>query len=371
MSTIERIDVTPFSVPYVRPLRMKVGDLLAADHVLVSVRTSDGVVGYAEAPARPMFYGETQASICAAVTRLIGPQLVGTPTLAASTVAGVLRSVRFNHTARAAVEMAAADARAKELGITGAELLGGTDAPVLAAHMIGAETPDDAVADIEDAVETWGARAFKVKVGYGPAKDRAMLEAVRATVGADPLIYLDANRAYQVSESRRILGPLCDELDIAWIEEPFFERANLRNGSPAERGPGVPRMLDESTISAADLLDKLATESFELLSIKVARTGFTDSRTMAEVARLASVGVLMGSQGDAAIGTFSGLAFASTEAAIRQRPAELSYFTRLKDDVVATLPTLTDGYVRRADTTPGFGIEIDHDKLSHYSAKGV
>ena len=72
-----RIDCTPFSLPLKRPVRFANGRLVVTEHVLVEIHTDEGLVGRAEAPSRPFFYGESQASMVAAVRQWFGPLLVG------------------------------------------------------------------------------------------------------------------------------------------------------------------------------------------------------------------------------------------------------------------------------------------------------
>jgi L-alanine-DL-glutamate epimerase-like enolase superfamily enzyme len=43
--------------------RRGAGEESAAEHVFVRIRTDEGIMGIAEAPARPQIYGETQQSI--------------------------------------------------------------------------------------------------------------------------------------------------------------------------------------------------------------------------------------------------------------------------------------------------------------------
>ena len=74
---ITGIEAIPFAVPYRKPLRFASGEVHAAEHVLVRVRTDDGITGVAEAPPRPFTYGETQASIVAVIDRVLAPDLVG------------------------------------------------------------------------------------------------------------------------------------------------------------------------------------------------------------------------------------------------------------------------------------------------------
>lgn len=60
---IVSVDCIPFSLPLAKPVRFAGGRLALTEHVLVRIVTDDGLVGHAEAPSRPFFYGESQAGM--------------------------------------------------------------------------------------------------------------------------------------------------------------------------------------------------------------------------------------------------------------------------------------------------------------------
>lgn len=74
---IESLEAVPYSIPYRRPLAFGVGEVREAAHVLLRIRTDEGLVGQADVLPRPYTYGETVGSILAAVRELFAPVLVG------------------------------------------------------------------------------------------------------------------------------------------------------------------------------------------------------------------------------------------------------------------------------------------------------
>jgi L-alanine-DL-glutamate epimerase-like enolase superfamily enzyme len=70
---IAAIEAIPYSIPYLHPLHFASGSVHEADHVLIRLRTEDGVVGTADTPPRPYTYGETQKSIVAVVEDIFAP----------------------------------------------------------------------------------------------------------------------------------------------------------------------------------------------------------------------------------------------------------------------------------------------------------
>ena len=80
-----------------------------------------------------------------------------------------------------------------------------------------------------------GHRSFKIKVGRGARhmpllegnrRDVAVIRAVRAAVGADATILIDANNGYNLNIAKQILTDTAD-CNLFWLEEAFHEDAAL------------------------------------------------------------------------------------------------------------------------------------------------
>jgi len=76
-----------------------------------------------------------------------------------------------------------------------------------------------------------GHRAFKIKVGRGARhlpleegtrRDIAIIRAVRAAVGPQPPLLLDANNGYNLNLTKRVLAETAD-CGVFWMEEAFHE----------------------------------------------------------------------------------------------------------------------------------------------------
>lgn len=71
-----------------------------------------------------------------------------------------------------------------------------------------------------EALVARGFRALKIKIGHGHGEDGEILRAVRAAVGPDIQLMVDANRAYDLEGARR-LCPVLEVTGVYWFEEPF------------------------------------------------------------------------------------------------------------------------------------------------------
>src|SRR5919198_4002765 len=103
---ITRVEAIPFCIPYHEPIHFATGVLTSAEHVLVRVHTDEGIVGQAEAPARPMIYGESQASIVSAIKLWFEPVLLGLDPFQVEGANKRIRWVVANDTAKGALDLA-------------------------------------------------------------------------------------------------------------------------------------------------------------------------------------------------------------------------------------------------------------------------
>ena len=205
-------------------------------------------------------------------------------------------------------------------------------------------------------------RTFKVKVGRAPAIDVAATRAIRDAL-PDAELYVDANRGWSYEDALRA-GDELVALGVRAIEEPISvdDRAGRRR--LAERWP-VPLVGDESCISLAHVDRALDEGAVRVVSIKTARTGFTESRRILDLCLARNVRVVMGSQYEGALGAAATITFAAAFAATADRPAEVTNFLDLADDLVVAGPEIRGG---RAAVPAR--LEVDEDRLQHYRCDG-
>ncbi len=161
-------------------------------------------------------------------------------------------------------------ARAARVGV--GALLGGVGPMVLpVAALVGGATEDALLAAVDAALAA-GFTTIKMKVGAGAlAADVRRVDAVRARVGADVRLRLDANRAWTVDGARAALRAFA-AADPEFVEEP------LADGDPAAlaalaRATPVPLALDESIVDASDLDRAVASGARVHVVLKAVRVG--------------------------------------------------------------------------------------------------
>lgn len=361
---IEQVTATPFAIPYRKPLRFASGEVHVADHVLVEVRTSDGVVGVAEAPPRPYTYGETQSSILAVIEQVFAPAVTGLPLLARERVRERLHRTVGNPTAKAAIDLALWDAWGKTVQTPVSALLGGHTDVLKVSHMVGFDNPEATVDDACQLRDELGISSFKIKVGRRPVEeDVAVCRALREALGPDVELYLDGNRGWSAGEAADVLRRL-DGVGLSRVEE-LCPADDVLGRRWLVAQCSVPFVADESATTPAEATRELLSGAATAISIKTARTGFSDSLRVAHLAEGLGVQAVIGNQIDGQIGTACALAFGASQRSTSQDAAELSNYLDMADDLLTEPLVIVEGQMR-VRPGPGLGIEIDRDKLQHY-----
>jgi L-alanine-DL-glutamate epimerase-like enolase superfamily enzyme len=355
MPTIARITTTPFSLPMHGALRWgKASVMNAAHHVLITVYLSDGSSGLAESPPRPTIYGETVESVVGIIRDEIAPRLVG---MAADPVQVFARlgEIKNNQTAKGGVDMALHDALAESRGLSLADHLGVTQEKVRVSYILGISDLDSALAEAEK-VYAQGVRVLKVKVGRDWDDDLDRIRRIRESLPQDVDLYADANECFTPENAKARLLNLRDQR-LLFCEEPLpVEMVRERAGLRAEGH--LPIIGDDSCFSEQDLRRELALDTFDILNIKTARTGYTESRRMLDRAVAAGKGVMVGSQAGTGIGTVRAVLFAGLPGI--HHPSELSFFLKLKTDIIDRPIPIRDGFIHLADIA---GVRVDADRL--------
>lgn len=371
--TIERIETTIFCLPMHGALQWgKHSALNEANHVLVEVVLSDGSRGVAEAPPRPTIYGETVYSITSIIEHELAPRLIGQPLTA---VFARLHEIKNNQTAKGAIDMALYDAIAVHLGISLPTLLAqtlGYPTTALAdrvrvSYILGIGERETVLAEA-DQVYQQGVRVLKVKVGRNWRQDLELVDALQThfsrytnnptsvTDDNTMWLYADANEGLSAEEAPNILVAL-RERGLRYCEEPLpVEQIKQRASLRAQEI--LPLIGDDSCFGHRDLERELALNTFDILNIKTARTGYTESGMMLQRAFAAGKGVMVGSQASTGLGTMRAAFFAALPGI--EHPSELSFFLKVKEDILSDQLHLENGYLNLANL---HGITVDRDRL--------
>lgn len=193
----------------------------------VTIETDEGVSGVSHT-----YFGRVASSpavLAGILENQIRPELLGEDPVLIRGIRGKLRRLTdyqgtagLSTFAISAVDQALWDLQGKALDVPVWRLLGAHRTAIPTYAMVGWLELD--VAGLERvaarAMEQ-GFRGVKMKVGGGPLReDLTRIAAVRAVIGDDASLMVDANQAFDLAEAVR-RGRAYTDLDCRWFEEPL------------------------------------------------------------------------------------------------------------------------------------------------------
>lgn len=247
MNAIKPVSVEAFAyrVPIATPIKVSFGTFRDRPMVLVRIVDSDGAEGWGEVWCNwPAVGAEHRARLAADIgERLIGRTLASPDQafrqLTAELEVLALQTGEIGPIAQAiaGIDIAMWDLAARNAGVPLYRALGGAprDTVPVYATGINPDQPERFAA----ARYAEGHRAFKLKTGFGNARDIGNLRAMREAVGPAAVLTCDANQALSVEtaiEFAREAAPI----DLRWFEEPIRVDAPLDHWRALAEASPIP-----------------------------------------------------------------------------------------------------------------------------------
>ena len=347
--------------------------------VLVKIH-ADGVTGYGQ--IRPIspghFMPDTVHSMVGAITDVYGPRLIGKDLLDTESVLALFdQALPANMNARAALDHALHDAIGKALKLPAYQLLGGLcqERIPLEWSVSMAADPGKMVEDAQCAMQQFGIRVLCLKAGGkgGWQRDVKNFIAVRKAVGGDPVIGVDPNEGWTVSETIRAIHELAPHR-LDYLEQPV-KRQNISGMAAVRRElAGVPLMADEGVMTLGDAYALAKAEAVDVFCVKLYKMGgLRAAKKIAAVAEAAGIQLNIGglavlSQLEAAAGAHF---YASSPERHVMPAAEFIFgLGALGPDplVPDTDFVIKDGHVVPPNR-PGLGIPVDERAVERYTLR--
>ena len=359
---ITGLECIPFNLPLKHPVRFSGGRLDVTEHVLVKVTTDEGLTGIAEAPSRPFFYGESQASMMEAVRRWFQPVLIGADPLSIERAWAGFSEVEHNNTIKGALDIALHDIAGQALGVPCHRLLGGWGTSARVTYICGYGPPSAMAEEALRIRERYGIDSFKLKVGIDPRQDIVMLRTLRRAL-PDATLYVDGNSGLAPADALKVLE-VAYEVGLVWAEEPVH-RDDRAGRALVARHSRVPIMGDESCRTPQEVVREIDDGFVQVVAIKTARTGFRQSRDIVAHCDARRIPNVVASQGDSTLGIVCALHFTVAHRATASRPAELAFHLNTEADILEEAVEIRNGQLIAPDR-PGLGVRVDPGKLAHY-----
>ncbi len=330
---------------------------------VVEVETDAGITGWGEGSRVPAV---------GILTHALGRDPFDAQVLAAeATTAGCTPG------AWSGVDIALYDIMGQAVGRPVHQLLGGAvheRLPVYASGLFlyDGDEPTAGLAQEAGAYVAAGFSAVKMKIGFGARIDAARVAAVRAAIGSEVLLAVDANCAYDAGTAIASTRAVAEH-DIYWYEEPVPPTAveayrEIRQAAPMQLAGGEAL---EGLNKFRDIVSKRALDIVQP-DISIAG-GFTACRkidALTEAHGLRTLPHMWGSSIRLAA-TLHWQATLPEGAGLVPEPCLFEFDmteNKLRTELALTPYEQRDGYVVVPDA-PGLGLQIDREVLARYTRK--
>ncbi len=289
---LERVELR-----FAAPVAVSYGELTSREIALLALRSTDGTVGRGEAAPLPAYDGVSIDDVLGAL-RAFAPVLDWADELEHDEVLSACRERVDLPQALAAVDLALWDLAGRRAARPVCELL--CDAPATAVPVNATITAPDRAGAARQAAAAAAAGYKCVKLKVGLADDAGRVAAVRAAIGPNVDLRLDANGAWTLDEADRMLEILAPS-GLELVEEPV--RGLEATRALRERVP-VRISIDETASEAGALAGGVA----DAVCLKISRCGgITGLLAAAAVVRSSGAEAYVASTFDGPLGIAAGL----------------------------------------------------------------
>ncbi|HEY0658374.1 MAG TPA: o-succinylbenzoate synthase, partial [Pyrinomonadaceae bacterium] len=282
MLKIKQIELIEINLPLVHFFETSFGRTYERRIILTRIVDSEGAEGWGEATCgeTPSYCEEWTDSAWAVMEKILAPMVLGKEFETAANVWDLMKRVRGNRMAKAAIETAVWDLEAKKLGVPLWKHLGGVRGEIECGVSIGIQ---DSVEQLFDKIQTErdaGYRRIKIKIA--PHWDYDVIKRVRERFG-DILLMGDANSAYTLKDIDLLKS--LDEFNLMMLEQPL-PYDDIIDHAKLQREIRTPICLDEPIRSPEDARKAIELKSGKIINLKNGRGGgHTQSKQIERICR--------------------------------------------------------------------------------------
>ncbi len=326
---------------------------------LVRVCDAGGAEGWGECTAGegPFYCEEWIDSSWDVIKNFLAPMTIGREVEAAASVFDLMKSVRGNRMAKAAIETACWDLEARRLGVPLWRHLGGVRREVACGVSIGIQ---DSVGALHEKIARELAAGYqRIKIKIKPGWDTKVVESVRARFPEIQLM-VDANSAYTLADVG--LFRSLDRFNLMMVEQPLaFD--DMSDHAKLQREIATPVCLDESVRSSDDARKAIELGACRIVNVKLGRIGgHAEAGRVERVCREANLPVWCGGMLESGIGRAHNIAMSTLEGFTL--PGDVSASARYwEEDIIEPPVTVTPRGTIIAPDTPGIGYEIKRERI--------
>lgn len=293
-----------------KPFRISLGVIDEYYALLLKIITDEGITGIGEGAPFGIITGENIDGTIEAA-RLFRQNIIGADPCEIGKINIMLdRLIYGNPSAKAAYDMAIYDINAKMQGLPLYKYLGGKTNTIDNDITI---TIDDLDTMISEAVHYTdrGFTKLKIKVGGNEKDDINNIKRIRETVGDGISIHIDANQAWDVDTTLKMMKEL-KKFNISSLEQPV-PRWDVEGLAEIRKRIDTPLIADESVFNRFDAMNVIKNQAADYINIKLMKCGgIYQAIQINALAEKANVKCMVGCMMDTAIAITAAASFVAS-----------------------------------------------------------
>ena len=271
LTTIKKIDLYKLAIPLKQPFIISLGPIYNAESVVVRIETENGLVGWGENSPFLAINGES-VDTGIVVGKLFTKYLIDKNALDIAGCIQLMDTIIYgNNSIKSAFDIALYDIAAQHARLPLYMFLGGNiSKEIQTDYTVSLNTPELMAQQAID-IKNNGFEIIKVKLGKNGKEDIERIKAIRAAIGNDIPLRIDANQGWQVHEAIETLYAL-GKYNIQHAEEPIARWSYMHLPSIKLVSP-IPIMCDESCYDINDLERLIMIKACNKINIKLGKCG--------------------------------------------------------------------------------------------------
>lgn len=326
-----------YELPYEREVVWSNARERSGLFALLRLESDNGASGIAEGTIKSTWSGVSPRSLQAALQEVVLPFVEKVDLSDEAALVAALARIPENRLAKGMVSTACWTMRAAAEGKPLWQILGASSEAEVC-WTVTRRSPTLMAEESAEYCRRYGFRTLKVKGGQGIETDLQALKEIRAAVGADVALYVDANGAYPREQAldyvQRIAaaGAIVAEDPCPLAPDAKFEAL--------QRAAGIPVLVDSACTSLREATLFLE-RGAQAISLKPGRVGLGECLAIRKAFGNGKTAV--GIYAESALGTLINLQLPAP------LPAEQTFFLMLRSQVTAAVPQIREGRIRLPD----------------------
>jgi len=362
---IKTIELIEIKMPLVHFFETSFGRTYERRIILTRVADDAGREGWGEVTCgeTPSYCEEWTDAAWITIEKILAPMVLGKKIETAAEVWDLIKKVRGNRMAKAAIETAVWDLEAKKLNVPLWKHLGGVNQEIDCGVSIGIQ---DSVEQLFEKIETELDAGYKrIKIKIAPGWDFEIVRQVREKFG-DILLMGDANSAYSLDDVE--LFRRMDKFDLMMFEQPLahddiFDHAKL------QREIRTPVCLDESIHSPEDARKAIELGACKIINVKLGRVGgHFQAKQVEEICRTNQIPVWCGGMLESGIGRAHNIAMSTLAGFVL--PGDVSASKRYwSEDIIEPEVSITENGSIIAPEKAGIGFDVKRERIDKIAVR--